>query len=1542
MRKIYKWAGVAIVVPLLLLTILFLLFYFPPFQNWAVRKTASYASEKMGMHISVEHVHLSFPLDLAVEGVKVLQPNDSIPHVNDTVADISKVIANVQLRPLFRRQVMVDQLDFKGMNVNTTHFIRNLRIKGKVGRLSLQAHGIDLKQSFVKVDDAMLADANLLVELSDTVPPDTTPSQNFWKVQLEQIKIKNTHFALHLPGDTMSVKTKLGEVAAQNTYLDLGKGSYQMQHLRLADSEVHYDRNYEPKVRGIDYNHLALSKLNLVADSFSYDNSQLGIKVRSASFQEQSGLAVTRLQGAFTMDSLRLSLPGMALKTPSGTNLALDYAMDLNAFDNNNPGTMSANVHGQLSRQDLMTFVGSSLPRNLARKWPTQPMVIVGAIGGNMQKARLKNVNIQIPTVLKLKADGFVENLTDPKRLKANMDLRAQTGNLDFVKSMLDRNVAQTFRIPRGIVLDTHVLVDRDNYTLNNLKVTQGGGTLRGSASIDLDKMSYQARLTAHRLPLQNFIPRQGLHPFTGDIEARGTGTDLLSPSTRLQAKAHVRSFKYGDYNLDGIDADVRVINGHALAQIDSRNPMFKGNLQVDALTRSKRLRATLSSDLSEVDLYRLRLSEQPLKVAICAHVDVESDLKHYHKVQGVVSDILVIDEQQQYRMEDVVMDVLTSRDTTHAIVNCGDFRLNMDGTGGYERLMKQGNNFVAELQRQLKNKYIDQVRLRERLPDAHIYLISGKNNIVCQIVEKYGYQFDNVFMNLTSSPITGLNGGLQIDSLVVDSFQVDTVRFKFASGQDNMTYTAQLRNGKNNPKYIFNALFDGAINEKGTYLKSRIYDWNDSLGVRLALQGSMEQNGVKLHLFGEKPVLGYKEFSVNDSNYIFMGDDRRVSANMILKASDGMGVQIFTDDSNTEALQDVTVSLNKFNIGAALAMIPYTPNVEGIMNSDFHLIQTESQLSVSSSVKVDGMIYEGSQMGNIGSEFTYMPRSDGSHYVDGILTHEGNEVGTLTGTYRSQGKGYLDAKLGLDRLPVDLINGFIPDKIIGFKGYAEGDLTVQGSLSKPDVDGEVYLDSTYMFSEPYGVEMRFANDPVTITNSRLLFENFEMFAHNESPLNVKGYFDFSDTDRMNLNMRMRAENLLLVDSKETGRSEAYGKAYVNFFGTMQGLLSNLQMRGRLDVLGTTDLKYNLKDSPLSTDNQLEGLVEFVDFRDTTKQVVNRPPLTGFDMDLSINIDDGAHVDCYLNADHSNYIDLIGGGDMRLRYNTADNMRLTGRYTIGSGEMKYSLPIIPLKTFEIQDGSYLEFTGDPMNPRLNLRATETIKSTVTDESGDGRSVEFVCGVVVTKTLNDMGLEFVIDAPEDMTISNQLQSMTKEGRGKVAVTMLTTGLYLADGNTSGFTMNSALSAFLNSQINQISGKALRSLDVSFGVDNSFSENGALHTDYSFKFAKRFWNNRLRIVIGGKLSSGNNVTPQEETFFDNVTFEYRLSPTSNKYLSLFYQRDSYDWLEGNVSKYGGGFLWKRKLRTFKDLFRFNSENDEIPALPADSVHKETLTK
>ena len=1518
-----------------------MLFYFPPFQKWVVKQATAYASEEMGMQISIGHIRLEFPLDLALEDVKVLQANDSLEHVTDTIADIGKIVGDVQLWPLFRKQVMIDKLAFDNMKVNTSNLIAAARIEGTVGHFDLKAHSIDLKKEVVNINHALLSDATLSIALSDTVPPDTTSSETYWKIKLAQLKVKDTDFTLHMPGDTMSLNAYLGQSAAQNIYVDLYEGAYSLDRLDWNRGRVAYDLNYEPKVEGLDFSHLLLDQLKVNADSIYYSDSKLNVTIREAAFMEKSGLAVDNFRATLSMDSIRLSVPDLNLKTKAGTALALTYNMDLNAFDDTQPGTFGAQLKGQIGKQDLMTIIGPNLPKGLVRQWPAKPLVAVGEVRGNLQKARIKELNVTLPGAFKLKANGFAENITDPKRLKADVDINAKTYNLGFATAMLDRDMQKTVKVPDGIGLDGRVEVNGNKYA-STFTVTQGGGSLRGDVTLDADRMAYTAKLEGRALPIQNFLPHMQMYFFTGTVDARGKGTDFMSPSTHLAATAKIQSFKYDTYDLDNINAEITAQNGRILTHLISDNPLIKGDITVDALTRGKQLQATVAGELTQIDMHALHITENPLTLSVCTHVDLASDLKNLYRVRGSLSDITLKSKANVYRPEDMELNLFTSQDTTWAIVEHGDFTLNMSSSGGYEQIVEHANGFATELQSQLKNKYIDRVRLCSHLPDARIFLVSGKDNIVSRFLKYYGYGLDNVFIDLASSPHTGLNGDAYIDSLVVGGFQIDTTRLHFVSDSLKMTYSAQLRNGKNNPNYVFNALLDGAVHERGIYTKARVYDWQDSLGIRLALRAAMEQNGISLHLFGDKPILAYKEFSVNDSNYIFMGDDGRVRANMALRSADGMGLQIYSNDKNLDVLQDLTISTHHFDIGDALAMIPFTPDITGIMNGDFHVVQTPTELTVSSSVDIAKLTYEGNAMGDVGSEFTYMPRPDGGQYVDGVLMHNGSEIGVLKGTYFPTSTGVLDATVDLDRFPMELANGFIPDKLIGFKGYAEGMLSIKGALSSPDVNGEVYLDSSYVFSEPYGVEMRFANDPVAIKNSRLLFENFEMFAHNKSPLNVQGYFDFSNTDRMNMNIRMRADNYLLIDAKENTRSDTYGQAYVNFYGTMQGLLDNLRMRGRLEVLGTTDVKYNLKDSPLSTDNRLEGLVEFVNFKDTTKQVINRPPLTGLDMDLSINIDEGARVNCYLNADHSNYIDIVGGGDMRLRYNMADEIRLTGRYTINSGEMKYSMPVIPLKTFTIHEGSYIQFRGDPMNPTLNLTATEETKSTVGGSSGEGRVVKFNSGVVVTKTLNDMGLEFIIDAPEDMTIHNQLQMMSKEERGKIAVTMLTTGMYLADGNTSDFTMNSALSAFLNSQINQISNKALRTLDVSFGVDNSFNDQGALHTDYSFKFAKRFWNNRLRIVVGGKLSSGADIENQNETFFDNVTFEYRLSPTSNKYLNVFYKRDDYDWLEGNVSRFGAGFMWKRKLRHFRDIFRFNKDDDLMRPAMNDSTRQDTIKK
>ena len=1525
MKRTLKWMGVALLTPILLFIILTALLYIPPVQNWAVQRAVNYASEETGKQVSIEQVRLKFPLDLSVEGVKVIDKAD-------TIADVRQVVVDVQLLPLFGGVVEIDALEFHQLKMNTLGLIPDVRVKGMVGLLSVESHGIDLGAEELMVNNARLSDAQVDVALADTAPPDTTESQTFWKIFVEQLNIERTGVVVHMPGDSLSISAYMGKSSARGGHFDLGSGLYELKNLEWNQGRV----GYTP-LSGFAVD---IDSLHIGLDSLYFCSPELRANLRECSFRESRGIRVDRLTTHVSMDSVRLRLPDFVLNTPD-SKLTANVDLDLNAFDEHAPGKFGVTVHGAFGKHDLMMLM-ADMPEGFRRQWPNYPLTIDAVARGNMRKMHLAGVNVKLPTAFNLRADGFAGNLTDAEQLFANIDVHATTQHLPFVTAMLDADTRRTVNIPAGIALDGKLRADGSRYgTTFTLK--QGGGAVRCNADIDIKSMSYKAALQANRLPLQNFLPGSGMHPLTAKAELSGSGTDPLSTRTGLLADVEIMQFKFGDYNLDNTTAHATMRHGVAHALINSRNPLATGAISLDALTNGKRMKATLACDLPHADLYNLKLVEEPLSVGLCAHLDLESDLKHFHKVQGLISDVVVKEEKKYFRPEDIVINALTSNDTTYAITDCGDFHLDMHARGGYEDLLVLGERVAKEVERQYNERTIDQLRLREQFPLATVNLSSGRDNFIMRMARRYGVELGLFSLNMNTSPVAGINGRLHIDSLVVDSMLIDTVNFAVRSDSAKISYQAQICNNKRNPQYTFNALFDGIIYDKGTILGTRLFDDRGQLGVRLGIKASMENDGFMFRTYGPDPTLGYKVFKANPDNYIFLGKGQRISANLRLLADDGQGVQIYSNDADSTMLQDITFSLNKFDLEKILSVIPYTPDVCGMMNGDFHVMMTEQEMSVSSNLSIDNLIYEKSPLGNLASEFVYMPKSDGSHYVDGLLNHNGNDVATISGTYKSEDGGYLDAELGLDRTPLSLLNAFLPAQLMALYGYGDGTLSVRGQLSSPIVDGEVLLDSAYMHSNTYGVKLRFDNTPVHINGSHLLFENFNMYANNDQPLTITGDFDFSNLDLMSMNLRMRARNFQVIDAKENRYSEAFGKAFVNFFGMMTGPVNNLNMRGRLDVLGSTDMTYILRDSPLSADNQLEGLVEFTDFRDSTRQEVKRPPIEGFAMDLTLSIDESARIMCALNADKSNYVDLIGGGDLRMQYNATDNLRMTGRYTLSNGEMKYSLPVIPLKTFTIQDGSYIEFTGDMMNPRLNITATEQTKATVGADGEQGRSVTFDCGVVITKTLNDMGLEFIIDAPQDMAVSNELNTMSKEERGKIAVTMLTTGMYLADGNTSGFSMNSALSAFLNSQINGIAGNALRTLDLSFGMDNTTDASGNTHTDYSFKFAKRFWDNRLRIIVCGKVSSGSaDETQQNETFFDNVQFEYRLNQGSSQFLKLFYDRDSYDWLEGQVGQYGAGFIWRRKLNHFQELFRLKDpSNRTFPtnATPQRQVIRET---
>ena len=1528
MKKVLKWCGIALLTPILLFVLIVILLYIPPIQNWVAGMVADYASEQTGMDISVQHVSLKFPLDLSIDGFRAIKPNDSIPQQRDTIADVGNLTVSVQLLPLFKGQVEVDELAFRHLKVNTDGLIATTRVKGSLDYLRVESHGIDLDKQTVMVNSADIDKAYVDVALMrDTLPEDTTHTVTKWNIQVQQLNMTDSRFALHLPGDSTLIAAEIPELKAGQAKIDLEKSRFELAELAWHDGALLYDNRFTPASPGLDTNHLELDDIQLEADSACIMAPDIRFNLKSLALKEKSGLQLKQLSGPVIMEGQTLSLPQVNMVT-GDSKLTAQLRLDLDAFSQSpDAGSLYAELDGSFGKQDIMRFAGN-MPKGMARRWPNHPLHVSGLVRGNLQHAELKGLTLSLPTAFDVKTTGQVEHLDNMNLLTADLDLHARVHDISFVTA----DAAPSLQLPREIGVDGKVKVAPDNYSAD-INATHGGGSMKVLAHVNTRNMQYDADIRAQRFPISHFLTSLPLSPLTAHITAKGQGTDPFSKNTSLTASADIDALQYDRYSFNGMKAKAKLQNGHLLADVDSRSDILNGKISVDALMQRQGLDATVSADINKMDLYRLRLTEQPLITSLCAHVDVSSDLKDRYDVRGTVTDLMLRTKERDLRAQQMDMDIYLNRDTTHAVIYTGDLTLTVDAGGGYQRLIKQASSMADALSGMIDERTIDQQLLRERLPEMSMHIEGGTENVVAQMLEREGLEYNSLYLHLTSSPTEGLNGTLSVDSLRKDDIVLDKIDAKILTDDEGFLFSANVKNNAENPTYVFNAQVDGRLIDRGAALNAKIYDSRDSLGVKLGATATAEDDGLALRLSDLSPVIGFKTFNVNKDNYVILTDSGRVQAKLDLIAADGTALQFYTNDDNLDAEQDLTASVHKLNLKPIFQAVPFLPEVEGVLNGDFHLIKEEKQLTISSDMAIRGLKYEGSTLGDVGTELVYMPNDDGTHHIDAVINSGDTKVGSIIGTYNPEGKGSILADFTLDHMPLSLANGFFPEQLFGLKGYADGKMHIQGSTQSPQVDGELYLDSTYVFSSPYGVQLRVADDPIRVVNSHLLFENFQLFAYNDQSLDISGELDFSKMDKPSIDLRMMARDFQLVNAKLNKKSTAYGKCFIDLFATMKGPLEAMMLKGRVKVLGKTNMTYVLRDSPINTDNRLEELVKFVDFADSTQQVIERPPISGLNMDMTLNIDNDARIRCDINQEHSNYIDLTGGGQLRMQYNPVEDLLISGRYTLANGEMKYSLPVIPLHTFNIKDGSFVEFTGDPGNPRLNITATERLRANVNDETSNTRSVEFETGVVITKTLKDMGLQFIIEAPEDMTVNEQLNMMSVEERGKVAVTMLTTGMYLVDGNTKAFSMNGALSSFLQTEINNITGNALRTLDLSLGVDNSTDAAGNSHIDYSFKFARRFWNNRLKVVVGGKVSTGNEMPGQNNTFFSNVTFEYRLSPTSNQYLKLYYDRDTYDYLEGNVGEFGVGYMWRRKLSHLKEIFQFKSEKPSIPSPPKD---------
>lgn len=1522
-KKALKWLGITVATPIALFLLLAILLYIPPVQNFAVLQVANYLSGNLGMDVRIDKVRLAFPLDLAVHHMTAVEKGD-------TLLNADRLRLNVKLMPLFEGRADVDGFELYGLVIDTKSYISDTRIKGHAGQLTAAAHGVDWEKELVNLDHARLHDADIYVTLSDTAKKDTTESKAKWNIAVKKVDIERSKVHLQMPGDSMRIYANLGRAALRGGAFDTGRNYYAVKALQLQDCDVNYDIPYIKPVVGIDPNHIAVKRLTLMLDTLSYNNEGvLRAGLRGLTLHEKCGLDVTRLSGSVYMDTTQLRLPALRLRTPA-SRIDADVAFDFKAFSAGKGGHCQAMVDASIGYDDIRTLATGYVDKTYLRALPHKPLAIKGTMSGNIDHLRLPSLTLNMPGVLQASANGYTNYVTKDWR-NGKFDFNLRTKSMAAVRQLMPASLKQSINVPDGLSLRGKAAFNGNRYDAD-IKAGIGRGSLTAKAKLDVKRETYKVVGTAHQLPIASIVRGVPVGPFSGSLRASGSGWDVMSPRTSLTADAKVNALSYERYPLGGISVKANLRGGKAVAHFEADNPLLQGNGHIEALLGRHKYEVAVKASLPNIDLKKLGVTTDTLYFG--TDIDIKATANKTftaYALSGSIANNHFTTQRMSAMAKDILFDLATSRDTTTANISAGDLRLRLGAKGDIPHLGTHLARFANELQKEAKTYNIDQERLKTYLPVMAFYLDAGRDNPLYNIARMKGYSFSSAYVNLNTDPHVGMTGDARMGALNVGALLLDTIDTHIFQDSTGVQMRGLVKNGKKNPNPL-EVRMRSYVMRSGAGIELSYYDSEGERGVDVGLQAALVDGGLNIHLYPENPVLAYRNFKVNKDNYIFLGKDNSIRADVDLLADDGTGLKIYGEPK--DSVNDLTVSVNQVNLGELSAVLPYMPKLSGMLSGDVHVTDDSQhkQLSAMASLTADNFKYEDMPLGNVGIDAVYLPKTGGEHHASAFISSNGEEVLACNGTYFDRDGGTFEGDAQLHDFPLQMLNGFMAGTDVALKGIAGGDLRVNGSLDKPMINGSLDLDSAHIYSDVYGFDLRTDERALDIKDSRIIFSDYRLFSTGKEPMVLNGTFDMSDFERMRMDFAMRAKNFELINTRKKAQSMLFGKVYANYVGTLKGTTDNLSLRGKLEVLDRTDVTYILKDSPLSVDDRLHDLVQFTNFKDSTQTAQPEKAVDGgMDITMGISISDAAIFHCNLSDDGQSYVKLEGGGDMTLRMTQQGDMRMTGLFTTNSGEMKYQLPVIPLKTFQIVQGSSVQFTGDVMNPTLNIAAKERTKAVVTEDDKQ-RSVAFDVGVKITKPLNDMGLEFTIEAPEDLNIQNQLASMSAEQRGKAAVTMMATGMYMTDETMmsgSGFKANNALNAFLQSEIQNIAGSALKTIDINLGVESGTSQTGTSTTDYSFQFAKRFWGNRISVIIGGKVSTGADATNSAESFINNVSVEYRLDQGATRYVKAFYDRDTQDPLEGQLTKTGAGLVLRRKTDKLGELFIFRNKSKKKTA-------------
>ncbi len=1430
--------------------------YMPAVQRFALHKAVAAIEKSTGWEISVGGLRIKPPLKLSVADVSVTG--------GDTL----------QIR------------------------VKSLTAQARIGAF--------LRGGVIDIPSAALEEAYVRLSIPAADTTDTVAGRP-WKIRMGELDLKEVSCDLVLGGDTISAGIPSGKVSA--AWIDTGLPDIEVEKVVIDGGRAAMASGLGTLPGGFDMGHIVLDSIALLLDSFDMKGAVIAGNLVRLGLREKSGLRL-ELTGRARMDTASVVLRGLVIKT-AASHLEADGVVGLGGAQS------EAAVTAALDVDELSPFLP---PDSKALKGRTVSIGLQAR--GTIDQIDVEQCNITVPGVAAAHLKGQLAHPADMKNITGNLTVDARVSDPSPIRKYLPEGV----RIPPGTALTGTLAAVRGEFR-PDLVVAAAGGRVKVKGEWHPPMKRYQADIQAVNFDLQAFLPGNPVGRVDLDIKAGGAGYDPYSPSTSLRAEAALRRVGLPGYVYGPAELRAEYAGNHLKAWLDSRDTALVGRLTVDGVLLRDSLRAEVRGNIEQLDLRRPGLAGDTMVMGLRLHTVAsrgrQGDLALWLRTDSVV----VATPNHSDSVPSMTLTAFARRDTMGVHAVSGDLKLDAAVGSGLDSIGGVVSRVMQELNEQLAQQRIAAGRLLEPVPPLSLKLTAQQDNPLRKFLALRHIGFWTLDLDVEN------NGNRPLIQGLVTAFQrgdltFDTVRLAASTRGDSLLAALGLRNLPTHGSPHLAAV-DARVSAAGNTAWVEMMQQNSTgkKGIDMALTATAEDSSTYTFRFAHPDlVAGYTRWRADRGDYVTLRPGTTPEARLML-TSGRQSISATNLDAGGQLSDSIRLVLKNINVAQAAA--PFTDDipVEALLSLDGAMSLASGSMGGSLKMALDSLSYMGRKLGDIALTARYAGDTAQNHRLLTRMAIGGREALTARGVLSSKPGGAIDLSAGIDSLPLPVLNSFLAAAGISLTGSVTGKLDATGTLDRIVVDGQVDLSKAQVHADKAGAGFGFDPRPLTVQNSVVRFDKYKIFASDRSFATLDGTADISDPGDILIDAALKADRFRAVDVARRSDLLVFGKADLKMGLTAKGPLSTLKVRGSAGLLGGTDLVYILPDSPLGGTIDRSNVVTFMLFADTIQRylpkAVKTKKASTLDLIAGLSIDEQVDLSLYLNADGQDRIEARGGGDLVFALDPHGQTRLTGKYTLRGGTVNYSPPVITEKNFSITPGGSVTWTGEVGNPTLDIEAKDRVHSSVSSDAEGSRSVVFDIIIRVKNTLERLAILLDLEAPEDVTIQNQLASFTPDQRSSQAMNMLIYNTYTGPGTTAKVSTATPVNAFIEKELNQWAQSALKNFDLSFGID-TYDQTGLdgenTRTDYSYKISKNLFDNRVRIDVGGRYTTGTQPGESStENLVDDLTIEYTVGKKNNMFVKVFRHQGYENVVEGEVTRQGVGFATRRKVDNFWDMFR-----------------------